>query len=91
MRYAQPGLTLWLVKEGAGGVLATNDEIPEDFTVAVQTGYTEFYLFTDYKTARKYINKYIPLNPPLMLVAEIPLLNAAPPQASRSLSDGDGR
>jgi hypothetical protein len=78
MRYAQPGLTLWLIN-GLSGVLATNDEIPEDFTVCIQTGYTEFYLFTDHKAARKYINKYIPLDPQLMLVEEVPLLNAAPP------------
>jgi hypothetical protein len=82
MRYAQPGLTLWFIKGDVGGVLATTDEIPEDFTVCVQTGYTEFYLFTDREAARKYVNKYIPLNPPLLLVRDVPLLNAAPPPTS---------
>ena len=79
MRYAQPGLTLWLIKEGAGGVLATDDEIPEDFTVSVQTDFSEFYLFPSHEAARKYINKYLPLNPPATAVEHVPLFNVEPP------------
>ena len=75
MRYAQPGLTIWLVKENLSGVLATNDEIPDEFTLAVQTGFTEFYVFMDHKTARRYINKYLPLDPHLIRIEDIPLLN----------------
>lgn len=58
------------------GRSGANDEIPDDFIFCVQTGYTEFYLFTAEKAARRYISKYIPLNPPLVRVEEVPLLNA---------------
>lgn len=78
MRYAQPGLTLWLIQAGSNGTLAVNDEIPDGFTVSVQTGYTEFYLFPDQKSARKYIDKYLPLDPSVIPIRDIPLLNAHP-------------
>ena len=77
LRHAQPGLMIWLIREELAGSLATNDEIPEDFTLAVQTGFTEFYLFPDFKTARRYINKYLPLDPQLVPIENVPLLNAS--------------